>query len=81
MNLPEMKEVDSSKISKVGYVEKTQQLYVEFKSTGAVYVYYDVPADEYKTLMEATSIGKAHSQMILRGHVNGKGYRSERISA
>lgn len=58
--------VDSSNIKKMYYVERSQQLYIEFlKKTPVagqdeqlVYVYFDVAPKEYMALKNAESVGK-----------------------
>lgn len=48
--------VSSSNLASVGYDEKTQILEIEFNH-GGVYEYYDVPKEEHKALMSASSHG------------------------
>jgi predicted nuclease of predicted toxin-antitoxin system len=49
--------VDSSAISAISYDPKSQTLDVEFKSSGEIYRYFDVPNDEYQGLLTAASKG------------------------
>lgn len=49
--------VTSSNIKAVGYDPSTNVLEVEF-SSGTIYQYADVPAQVYKDLMEAESVGR-----------------------
>ena len=49
--------VDSSMIHAVGYDRKTRTLEVVFNN-GRTYLYEDVPPEEYKGLMEASSKGQ-----------------------
>ena len=53
----ERKSVSSSNIASIGYDEATSTLEVEFLN-GSVYHYYDVPDNEYQSLMSADSHGK-----------------------
>lgn len=55
--------VDSSMITSVGYDASTGVLEVEFKSTGAVWQYFEVPENVYYELMSG-SVGKNFSAMI-----------------
>jgi len=48
--------VDSSNLASVGYDEESQILEIEFNH-GGVYQYYDVPKEEYQSLMNADSLG------------------------
>ena len=52
----EMKSVDSSNISAVGYDERLKKLHIEFSS--GTYMYHDVPKDVYEDLLSAPSKGK-----------------------
>ena len=61
--MPDMKPVNSSNLSAVGYEAQMMQLYVRFRS-GALYVYYDVPVRIYEGLMKASSHGKYHDAFI-----------------
>jgi len=59
----EMKKVDSSNLSKIGYDPEQELLVVEFVK-GARYEYKGVPADIYKMLMNADSKGSAFHRFI-----------------
>lgn len=48
--------VTSSNLLSIGYDVETNTLEVEFKG-GTVYQYFDVPEDEYDSLMSASSQG------------------------
>ena len=48
--------VSSSNLASVGYDAENQILEIEFNH-GGVYQYYDVPQDEYDSLMSASSHG------------------------
>ena len=54
--VPEMTPVSSSNISKIGYDEETQEVYVRFLNN-SLYVYKGVPPFEYDGLLNAPSIG------------------------
>jgi hypothetical protein len=49
--------VESSAISSIFYDPKSQTLDIEFKSSGEIYRYFDVPNDEYQGLLMAPSKG------------------------
>ncbi|MBZ5492992.1 MAG: DUF5615 family PIN-like protein [Acidobacteriia bacterium] len=49
--------VESSAISAILYDPKSQTLDIEFKSSGEIYRYFDVPNDEYQGLLTAPSKG------------------------
>lgn len=56
MNIPEMKQVNSSNIDSIGYDESNQEVYVRFLNN-SLYVYKGVPEHEYQNLMMAPSHG------------------------
>lgn len=55
--------VDSTDLKEVGYDGSIQTLEIEFNS-GGVYDYFDVPQNEYLSLMNASSHGKYFAQNI-----------------
>ena len=55
--------VESSNIASVGYDAENRILEIEFNH-GGVYQYFDVPADEYESLMNASSLGSYFSHNI-----------------
>jgi len=59
----EMFSVSSSNVAKVGYDKQSSQLYVQFNS-GGLYVYDDVPFNEFENLKNASSVGTYHAQNI-----------------
>ena len=61
--------VDSTLATSVGYDPNTSTLEMEFKSTGAVWQYYDVPESVFNEMMNG-SIGKYF-------HANIKGQFTE----
>ena len=54
--MPEMIYVDSSNIEAVGYEDDTQELHVQFLSSG-YYIYNDVPRQIFDDLINAPSKG------------------------
>lgn len=53
----EREKVESKIIDSIGYDENKEILEVEFKKTGAIYHYFDVPKNIYDDLMTASSKG------------------------
>jgi len=62
--------VDSSQIKSIGYDEGTQMLEVEFRYSGSVYTYFDVPKSVYDEMMASESVGK-----FFNAKVKGGGYK------
>lgn len=60
----ELREVESSAVTRVGYDEREQSLYVEFKPKRELYRYLTVPEERYGELLEAASIGGYVNQEI-----------------
>jgi hypothetical protein len=58
--------VSSSNLRSVGYDPRTSTLEVEFMH-GGVYSYSNVPEDEYKSLMSASSHGSYFNANIKNG--------------
>jgi hypothetical protein len=50
-------EVESSVLAAVAYPEPEQLLFAEFR-TGEVYLYFDVPREEFLDLLSADSKGR-----------------------
>lgn len=50
--------VVSSNLASVGYDPNTKTLEIEFKISGRVYQYRNVPEDVYQNLMQALSKGR-----------------------
>jgi len=71
MNLPEMKSVESSNLSSVGYNEETSELFVQFKN-GGIYMYKDVPANVHAELISAESVGKYFNAHVKSGFTYAK---------
>jgi hypothetical protein len=66
--------VDSTAIAAIGYDPGTGVLEIEFKPSGEVYRYFQVPAREYQAFLEASSKGTYLDQ-----HFKKAGYRYERL--
>ena len=64
--------VDSSMIASIGY-DQAGIVEVEFRSSGQVWQYYDVPEITYNEVRAAGSLGKAFNAMI-KNH-----YREARV--
>lgn len=59
-----MEYVDSSMISRIGYSGSYNILVVEFRNSGDIYAYYDVPFTEYDNLITSDSIGSYFTRWI-----------------
>jgi hypothetical protein len=51
-------EVDSTSIGAIGYNSLKRQLGIEFRKSGDVYLYFEVPPEEYQGFMAAESKGE-----------------------
>jgi hypothetical protein len=49
--------VDSSSIASIGYEAARRELEIEFRESGNVYRYFDVPEEEYVAILAADSKG------------------------
>jgi hypothetical protein len=49
--------VDSSSIASIGYAPEQEVLELEFRQSGVVYQYFDVPAEEHAAFLAADSKG------------------------
>lgn len=58
---------DSSCFSAVGYDSAENVLYVQFRDSGAIYSYDDVPSAVYSDMMHAESMGGYYNEYI-KGH-------------
>ena len=56
--------VDSSSIASVGYDAAGRVLEIEFRESGDVYRYFDVPEEEYAALLAADSRGTYFNQVF-----------------
>jgi hypothetical protein len=66
--------VDSSSIATMGYDPEERILELEFRQTGEVYQYFDVPPEEYRAFLQAESKGTYLNQKFKR-----RGYRYARV--
>lgn len=57
MTGPEMQWVDSSNVERIGYVNETKELHVQFASGPITYIYLDVPESTFEELLVAPSKG------------------------
>jgi hypothetical protein len=61
--------VDSSVIASMGYAPTERILELEFRETGDIYDYFDVPPEEYAAFRSAESKGTYLNQFFkLRGY-------------
>ena len=61
--------VDSTSIASIGYEPRRRELEVEFRQSGGVYRYFDVPSEEYAEFMAAGSKGAYLNQVFKpKGH-------------
>ncbi len=61
--------VESSSIASIGYAPQERVLELEFRQSGEVYQYFDVPAEEYAAFLAADSKGTYLNQQFKpRGH-------------
>ncbi len=56
--------VDSSSIASIGYEAATRELEIEFRESGDVYRYFDVPEEEYAAILAADSRGTYLNQVF-----------------
>jgi len=66
--------VDSETIASIGYDPTRKMLEIEFRHSGEVYLYFDVPQSEYEAFMSAPSKGTYLNQQFKKA-----GYRFERL--
>lgn len=66
--------VDSETIASLGYDPTWKMLEIEFRESGEVYLYFDVPQLEYEAFMSAPSKGSYLNQQFKKA-----GYRFERV--
>ena len=62
--------VPSTSIASIGYVPKNRELEIEFRASGDVYRYFNVPTEEYAAFMAAESKGTYLNQVF-----KPRGYR------
>jgi hypothetical protein len=51
------KRIPSTSIASIGYLPAVRELEIEFRASGDVYRYFDVPCEEYAVFMAAESKG------------------------
>ena len=56
--------IDSSSIASIGYEAVTRALEIEFRESGDVYRYFDVPEEEYAAFLAAESRGTYLNQVF-----------------
>ncbi len=56
--------VNSTTIASVGYDPATRELAIEFRHTRDLYLYFDVPPEEYSAFMAAESKGSYLNQVF-----------------
>jgi hypothetical protein len=56
--------IDSSSIASIGYEAATRELEIEFRESGDVYRYFDVPEEEYAAFLAADSRGNYLNQVF-----------------
>jgi hypothetical protein len=56
--------VDSTSIVSIGYDGRKRELEVEFRESGAVYLYFEVPAEIHREFMAAESKGTYLNQVL-----------------
>ena len=64
------KPVRSTSIASIGYFPGKRELEIEFRDSGDVYRYFDVPPEEYAAFMAAHSKGTYLNEVI-----KARGYR------
>jgi hypothetical protein len=67
-------EINSTSIKSLGYEPETGVLEIEFKDSGEVYRYFDVPPGEYEAFLLASSKGSYLNQTFKK-----REYRYEKI--
>ena len=66
--------VNSTSIASLGYEAETRVLEIEFKDSGEVYRYFDVPLSAYEAFLQAPSKGTYLNRVFKREE-----YRYERV--
>jgi hypothetical protein len=72
--------VASSSIASIGYAPRERVLELEFRQSGEVYQYFDVPAEEYTAFLAADSKGTYMNQQLNHGDTAISGSRPHRNS-
>lgn len=55
---------NSTCFSAVGYIDKENLLYVQFRNSGSIYAYEGVSAETYQELLDAPSMGGYYNEYI-----------------
>jgi KTSC domain len=66
--------VDSSSVASIGYAPEQRMLELEFRQSGEVYQYFDVPAEEHAAFLAADSKGT-----YVNLHFKPRQYRYHRV--
>jgi len=72
--------VESSSIASIGYAPQERVLELEFRQSGEVYLYFDVPAEEYTAFLAADSKGTYVNQQLKPRDIATSGSRPHRNS-
>jgi hypothetical protein len=64
MNIPGLRDIDSSNLKQVAYIDGEHKLIVQFKKTGDYYAYFEVPRLLYEGLCNAPSAGQFFAAQI-----------------
>ena len=56
--------VRSTTIASIGYLSAKRELEIMFRASGDVYLYFDVPGEEYRAFMAAASKGTYLNQVF-----------------
>ena len=56
--------VDSTSVASIGYQPSRRELDIEFRASGDVYRYFNVPSEEYAALIAAESKGTYLNQVF-----------------
>jgi KTSC domain len=67
--------VESSNVASIGYAPQERVLELEFRQSGEVYHYFDVPAEEYTAFLAADSKGTYVNQHLNLGDIATSGSR------
>ncbi len=67
--------LESSSIASIAYAPQERVLELEFRQSGEVYQYFDVPAEGYAAFLAADSKGTYLNQQF-----KPRGYRYQRLS-
>lgn len=68
--------VESSSIVSIGYAPQERVLELEFRQSGEVYQYFDVPAEDHAAFLASESKGTYLNQQF-----KPRGYRYQRVGS